>query len=288
MTLPKDPIKAEETRKKMSAARIGMVFSDEHKQHLRDARKDRPPLSKESRLRLSLSLKGRVVTNETRRKISIGNSGSKGKHLSEETKQKMSDVRKGRRPSEKTLLMAIAANTGAKRTVESRIRMSLAHKGKTPTKEQRDKLRVANTGHIVTEETRRKIRERQLDNCWYGNVPEHDYIKYCEKFNESLKERVRAYFGYRCFECGVLQNGKKLSVHHVHYNKKTCCDGSPSDLIPLCPSCHNATNTNRDYWEDHFTELLYASDPNGKCFFTKEEIKLYKSFGVGVPHTANL
>lgn len=245
MPLPKDPDKRKETLKRMSECQIG-----------------------------------HIVNEETRKKISLAHLGKPGKRPSEETKRKMSESHKGRCPSKNTLLSAIAANTGAKRTHESRKRMSTSHIGRPPiSQDTRNKLSASSMGHLVSEETRRKIRERQLDRCWYGNVPEHDYIKYCEKFNENLKERVRAYFGYRCFECGAIQNGKKLPVHHVHYNKKTCCDGSPSDLIPLCPGCHNATNNNRNYWESHFTEILYASDPNGKCFFTREEMKsfLHKS-----------
>jgi hypothetical protein len=83
---------------------------------------------------------------------------------------------------------------------------------------------------------------------------------------------VRAYFNYTCFECGIKQTNRKLNVHHVHYNKKTCCDGSPHDLVPLCPECHTKTNFNRDYLEDHFTEKLYENNPEGKCFFTREEM----------------
>jgi hypothetical protein len=111
---------------------------------------------------------------------------------------------------------------------------------------------------------------------WYGNVVYNDRPHYCERFNENFKERVRAYFGYRCFECGAPQNGTKLSVHHVHYDKKMCCNGSPQDVVPLCFSCHSRTNTGRDYWEEHFTKLLYSNHPEGKCFLTKTEMEILK------------
>lgn len=117
-----------------------------------------------------------------------------------------------------------------------------------------------------------KLTERLLGGFWYGNVRYYYGPLYCDKWNESLRERVRAYWGYKCVECGVHQNGKKLNVHHVHYNKKTCCDGSPHDMVPLCPSCHAKTNYNRRYWEQHFTEMIYTNDPTGKCFFTKDEM----------------
>jgi hypothetical protein len=123
--------------------------------------------------------------------------------------------------------------------------------------------------------------EDYVGGFWYGNV---DYKvkpgEYCELFNDEFKERVRAFWAYRCFECGEPQNGTKLSIHHIHYNKKMCCDGSPRDVIPLCASCHAKTNNKREYWEKHFTELLYMNHPKGKCFFTKEEMGQYCGEGL--------
>lgn len=123
------------------------------------------------------------------------------------------------------------------------------------------------------------ILETVHGGIWYGNVTHYDNPQYCEKFNKDLKERVRAFREYVCFECGAVQNvdsKTKLSVHHVHYDKKMCCNGSPQDVVPLCQSCHSKTLHNRDYWEEHFTEMIYNNDPMGKCFFTKEEMREYK------------
>jgi len=107
----------------------------------------------------------------------------------------------------------------------------------------------------------------------------YDGQQYCEKFNKNFKERVRAYFGWICPECGTPQNGKSLSVHHVNYNKKSCCDPSVQRLfIPLCPevkgrqSCHAVTTSgDRKSWEKHFTEMLMGYY-QGKCYFTPEEM----------------
>jgi hypothetical protein len=66
------------------------------------------------------------------------------------------------------------------------------------------------------------------DRQWMGSVKYYDGPQYCEKYTPELRERVRAWFGYMCIECGTPQNGKRLSVHHVWYNKKLCCDNSPS------------------------------------------------------------
>jgi len=128
---------------------------------------------------------------------------------------------------------------------------------------------------LKTEPFRTRLIESRAGGFWYGNVRYYETLQYCEKFNKEFKERVRAFWNYQCFECGTPQNGKALSVHHIHYDKKMCCNGSPQDVIPLCPSCHTKTNVSRDYWEQYFTGLLYAWNPNGKCFFTREEMKQY-------------
>jgi hypothetical protein len=181
-------------------------------------------------------------------------------------------------------------------------RLSLATKGVPKSDSMRSKLAVTKTGikrapfskvcrdrmresHLGERnhqygkppslDHRAKIVEGKIGGFWYGNVRYNDVPQYCEKYNENLRRRVRAYFGHRCFECGMPQLGINLSIHHVHYNKKTCCDGSPNDLVPLCLACHAATNTNRDYWEKHFTHMLYSGNPSGKCFFTREEMRQY-------------
>jgi hypothetical protein len=109
--------------------------------------------------------------------------------------------------------------------------------------------------------------------------------KYCHKFNAEFKERVRAYFNFRCILCGKQENeniskktGKvlKLSVHHVNYNKSACCnDDIPKLFAPLCLSCHTKTNYNREKWERKISKMLHKRY-NGKCFLHKmETLKAY-------------
>jgi hypothetical protein len=173
---------------------------------------------------------------------------------------------------------------GIKFTEEHKKRLAVSHIGKTLSKEIKSKISMSRIGKQHSEDTRVKMSHstfiawaNRRGGIWYGNVVYNDRPMYCERFNEIFKERVRAYFGYRCFECGVMQTDRKLDVHHVHYDKKMCCNGSPKDVVPLCHSCHMQTNGNRDWWESHFTELIYSENPDGKCFFTKEEMKNYMS-----------
>jgi hypothetical protein len=113
--------------------------------------------------------------------------------------------------------------------------------------------------------------EAAIGGFWYGAVRYREGPQYCEKWNNNLRERVRAYFGYTCFLCGEPQNGKALHVHHVWYNKKACCDNTPRSLVPLCTSCHaKTTSGDRDHWSNYIQELLDIYS-DGKCWLTKEE-----------------
>jgi hypothetical protein len=93
---------------------------------------------------------------------------------------------------------------------------------------------------------------------WKGGI---SFEPYCVKFNNAFKDYIRAKFGYRCFLCPTTQaeNGNKLSVHHVNYNKDCGGDGDKTcNFVPLCRSCHTKTNTNRDYWQKIITDKLHC------------------------------
>ena len=227
-----------------------------------------------------------IMTPEIRKKLSESKLGDKnhmfGKKRTEESKQKTSDSLKGHKTSEETRRKIREANIGKHHSKETLKKISDAKKGKPHSKETREKMSIAMSGEKniyfgkkLSESHRQKMIESHICGFWYGNVKHYDATQYCEKFNFEFKDRVRAFRNNICFECGTPQNGIKLAVHHVHYDKKMCCNGSPHDVVPLCQCCHSKTNYNRDYWEDHFTELIYAYDPEGKCFFTKEEMLAY-------------
>jgi hypothetical protein len=194
--------------------------------------------SEEHRKKLSEARKGRIITEETRRKLSISNS-VKRKPRPKETREKLSIALKGR-PS---------PHRGISHSDISRKHMSEAHIGK---------------------------QCGELHPNWQGGI---SFEPYCQKFTDEFKERVRAFFGYQCQECGYVwqPNEKKLAVHHVNYKKDACCSSDITPLfVPVCPNgCHAKTNHNRIFWEYWFTEMinrLYG----GKCFFTKEEFTKYR------------
>lgn len=92
--------------------------------------------------RLSRTMKGVPKSPETRAKMQLAQEKRKGIPLSDETKRKISEAKKGKRP-----------------TPETRAKLRAARAKVVMTEETKEKIRASHIGHIVTEETRRKISE---------------------------------------------------------------------------------------------------------------------------------
>jgi hypothetical protein len=126
----------------------------------------------------------------------------------------------------------------------------------------------------------KRTKKSYIDKQWMGSVKYYDGPQYCEKWTPELRERVRAWFGHCCVECGAPQNGTKLHVHHVWYNKKLCCDDTPRSLVCLCQSCHGKTSAakgkERDKFSIHFQEII-DTYYEGRCWMTREEMKEFKN-----------
>ena len=111
-------------------------------------------------------------------------------------------------------------------------------------------------GYKHSDETKRKISEAQSGEKhpnWKGGL---SFEPYCSKFNNSFKESVRNKFDRVCFICGTPENGRKLDVHHVNYDKSCLCSEVKCEFVPLCRSCHMKTNNNREYYENLILEKL--------------------------------
>ena len=84
-------------------------------------------VSEETRQKMSEVHKGRTHSAETRKKLSEAN---KGKHHSEETRQKMSEANKGRTFSEETRQKMSEVHKGKHRSAEAIKKISESHIGK--------------------------------------------------------------------------------------------------------------------------------------------------------------
>jgi hypothetical protein len=108
---------------------------------------------------------------------------------------------------------------------------------------------------------------------WEGGK---SFEPYCPRFNDSFRERVRAFFDNTCVLCGSEQNDERLHVHHVDANKQTCCDDSPKVFVPLCRSCHAKVRHHKDIYVPMFHELVQL-EYQGRSYFTQEEWDLINS-----------
>lgn len=87
---------------------------------------------------------------------------------------------------------------------------------------------------------------------WKGGISRYPYGF---DFNKELKELVRKRDGYKCQLCGAPQEEcfKKLSIHHIDYNKE---NSNPTNLITVCNKCNSKVNFNRDEWGNVFKEKI--------------------------------
>ena len=69
-------------------------------------------------------------------------------------------------------------------------------------------------------------------------------------WNKKLKKRIRDRDGQVCQECGST---KRLTVHHIGYDKDNLAE---DNLITLCTVCNSKANANRSYWQEHYSNML--------------------------------
>ncbi len=99
-----------------------------------------------------------------------------------------------------------------------------------------------------------------LSPSWKGGI---SFEPYDPKFNSKLKELIRFRDGYKCQKCGCpeIENGRKLSVHHIDGNK---LNSFPTNLISLCIRCNVKVEYDRPKWQRIFQrkiQKLMSSHP---------------------------
>jgi hypothetical protein len=99
--------------------------------------------------------------------------------------------------------------------------------------------------NFCSDECHKKGMSGENSFLWRGGT---SFKSYCKKFNEALKKDIRTRFGKKCYLCGNQENGRKLDIHHIDYNKNSICNGKDWALIPLCRGCHSKTNHQKWFW----------------------------------------
>lgn len=145
---------------------LGYVHDEEWRRKKSEAMKGRPSpnkgikLSEETRLKISLANKNRPPpSQETKDKLRAAITGIK---RSQESKEKMSQVQRGRKCKPFTaehIEKIRITSTGRKHTPESRAKMSASQKGILASAETRALWSLQRTGKLHTEEQKEKISQ---------------------------------------------------------------------------------------------------------------------------------
>ena len=144
-----------------------------------------------------------------------------GSHHKQETKDKMSEMHKGRPHTE-----------------EHKLHQSQSLKGKPCSKES-----IKNMIKSFTEERRKRLSEchkGKNNQFWRGG----NYLgNYTNEFNNKLRNRIKKRDLYRCQVCFIHQDDimakkgykRALNIHHIDLNQQ---NNAPNNLISLCRACH--------------------------------------------------
>jgi len=104
--------------------------------------------------------------------LTAGGDGSFGHVMSDETKRKISEAKKGIKYTEEQKKRMGAPKRGRKFSDEHRRKLSEAGKGRPVSKETREKVRKANKGHQLTEEQRVNFDAAMKDRVGVKRPPE--------------------------------------------------------------------------------------------------------------------
>ncbi len=227
--------RSEETRRKMSEVNKGKPKSEEHKRKLRESRKGKPCNHiKDCDCGFCKVKRG-------------GNKGIKLPPRTEETKQKIRESRIGKPHKHKQDCNCLFCKT---------------KRGEyKPSEEIKRKIGESNKGKKRTEEHKNRYSESKKGRNHPNWQNGKSFEPYGLEFNEDLKEAIRSRDNRKCQICNKseVDEGRKLSVHHIDYDKR---NNDPKNLITLCLLCHQKTNFDRDYWVRYFLRKTSQSAGN--------------------------
>lgn len=192
----------------------------------------------------------------------FGRTGDKsphfGKHLTEETKQKISKSRKGEKNPMYGKTGKDSPMFGRHHTEESKEKIRESHIGTVTSEETKEKLRISSTGKLHTKETKERISKSRLGKNnpnWNPNLSNKDrqhtrnYPEYY-KWRTSIFERDN----YTCQICNKV--GTILNAHHFEsYANNLELRVIVSNGVTLCKSCHD--NFHKKYGRGNNTKEQY-------------------------------
>lgn len=174
-----------------------------------------------------------------------------GVPLSQETKKRLSQIRKGRKLSEshkekirKSHLGEKNHFFGKKHSGETKRKMQKAAQGKRSGKQNG---MFGKVGPLHPLYGRRGL----LHPGWKGGMSR---LPYSLDWTPQLRQEIKERDGNRCLNPVCDGHDPVLSIHHVNYKKKDC---SKTNLITICRSCNSAANKDRRWHEAWYAAIMY-------------------------------
>lgn len=228
-------------------------------------------LSKEHRRRIGESNKGKIISQETRKKIrnvrlnkvyeeiygekareikekiSLSKSGENhpmyGKHLSKEHKENLSKSNK--------------KNLGNINKLKERMKGNQLRKGKIPWNINKtfEELYGAKKAKTLKEKIGDRVRGEKNPNWNNGS----SFEPYSLEFNKQFKYLIRLRDNFCCLNCGIPEqeyiklSHKKLHIHHIDHDKKNTCF---KNCCALCTKCNTLANKKRHEWKEYYQKKL--------------------------------
>jgi len=158
---------------------------------------------------------------------------------------------------------------------EFKKRVSVWATGRIQTEASKKKISIGNTGKARTFEARKKYSAIKQDipiEEWKGFKT---FYPYTSDFNENFKQSIRKRDNNVCIKCGktaeqeFMDFNRKMTVHHVNYDKKISL---PENCCTVCMRCNIEANKNRKSWTKFYQSLL--SELYGYNYSETQEIIL--------------
>ena len=136
---------------------------------------------------------GHKHTEETKKKMR--NAWKNRQPISEKTRERMSVANKGKIVSEKTRIKIRNIHKGKVVSTETREKMRLSHLGKTLSEETKMKISISEKGKIVSDETKEKMKGRNIsDETRQKRSESAKGKKHSEETKQKISESKRLFY----------------------------------------------------------------------------------------------
>lgn len=205
--------------------------------------------------------KRKPVSKETKLKMSLA---SLGKPKSKEHIEKLKLINKGRKQSDETIKKRIRSLRGIIKTEEWRKKIGDGNRGKKRTSEQKSALSLAKKGckHSIEARIKKSLMSKGANShFWKGGLTRENKLIRGSLEYRLWRKSVFERDNYTCVWCGIRScKGKTVIIQADHI--KSFCDYPELRFAidngrTLCIDCHKTTDTYlSNYYKNNKTKNL--------------------------------